>query len=358
MLIDGAPASSAARAAIVPRPIRLPREMPPVLAVGGLLEKHGDADARPRGLRLAAYRRSVDRRHHPVLRTDHRASDRACSTPQPVAVAHDLHADFASTRFAESLGLPLIGVQHHHAHVAAIAAEHGVDAPLLGLVLDGHGARQRRRQLGRRIAARRRRALHAARPSRAAGAAGRRRSPRASRGGWRRRRWLRSGRATASPRASPISRARRRWPRCWRAITAAPPPPAPAGCSTPPPACSASARCSTTKARRRCSSRRWCGTPRVLDGGWRIDDGMLDLSPLLAQLATPGFDARRRRRTVPRHARRRAGRLGRAGGGASGLSTIALGGGCFLNRVLSEDSRGAAARARPDAAAGARAAAE
>ncbi len=62
---------------------------------------------------------------------------------KPDLVAHDLHPDFPSTRLAQAFaaerGIPAIAVGHHHAHIGAIAAEHGHNGPLLGLALDGVG---------------------------------------------------------------------------------------------------------------------------------------------------------------------------------------------------------------------------
>ena len=58
----------------------------------------------------------------------------------PAVVAHDLHPDYLSTRYAQDYpGAELMAVQHHHAHLAAVAAEHGVTEPVLAVILDGAG---------------------------------------------------------------------------------------------------------------------------------------------------------------------------------------------------------------------------
>jgi hydrogenase maturation protein HypF len=54
-------------------------------------------------------------------------------------VACDAHPDYASTRFAESLGKPMVHVQHHAAHLASCAAENGVTGEALGVSWDGTG---------------------------------------------------------------------------------------------------------------------------------------------------------------------------------------------------------------------------
>ena len=58
---------------------------------------------------------------------------------RPELVAHDLHPEYLSTKWALEQDAELVGVQHHHAHAAACLAEHGGEGPALALVFDGTG---------------------------------------------------------------------------------------------------------------------------------------------------------------------------------------------------------------------------
>ena len=104
----------------------------------------------------------------------------------PEVVAHDLHPEYLSTKYAlEREGVELIGVQHHHAHLAACLAEHGRRGPAVGAIFDGTGYGTDGTVWGgellRRGPARRSGAPASLRPSRCPAA----RARSASRGGWR-----------------------------------------------------------------------------------------------------------------------------------------------------------------------------
>jgi hydrogenase maturation protein HypF len=121
-----------------PLPIQLKGPSPPILAVGGHLKNSvavtvdrqvfvsqhiGDLATAPA---LIAFRQVISdfERLYGV---------------QPSVIAADLHPDYLSTRFARESGVPIVGVQHHLAHIFSGMAENELVPPVLGVAWDGTG---------------------------------------------------------------------------------------------------------------------------------------------------------------------------------------------------------------------------
>lgn len=122
----------------VPEPLKLPYAIPPTLAVGGHLKNtfcitRGDEAFVSQHIGGLNNKATIEFFHESL---NHLLRFLAV---KPERIAHDLHPDFYTSRFAQEYGIPSYGVQHHHAHLASVAAEYGIQEPVLGLVLDGYG---------------------------------------------------------------------------------------------------------------------------------------------------------------------------------------------------------------------------
>lgn len=312
-------------------PIPLPRDMPSVLAVGPFLKNtvcvtrgseaflspvHGDLGT-PEA--IAAFEDSVERMVAELGVT-------------PVRVAHDLHPDFHSTRFALGLDLPTLAVQHHHAHAAAIAAEHGHQGPLLGLSLDGFGLGPGNQSWGGELlladGASYRRLGHLALLAQPGGDA-------AAREPWRMASAVLHslGRgAEIAPRFATIPAAGRLSVILDKGVNC-------------PPTSSAGrlfdAACgllgihlvSEFEGQAPMALEAMVTAPEAMAGGWTISEGVLDLAPLLERLAACADAAQGANLFHGTLIAALAAWVAEAAA-ATGVRTVALGGGCFFNKVL------------------------
>ncbi len=141
-IVDGAPQLIRRARGFVPLAIELPFESPQLLAAGGHLK---NVFALARGKFAYQSQHLGDLENITTLDFFRESLAHLMRTFEidPETVVHDLHPGYLSTQWAkqwaEERGLPLIAVQHHHAHIAAGMAEHSLAGPVVGLSLDGTG---------------------------------------------------------------------------------------------------------------------------------------------------------------------------------------------------------------------------
>lgn len=329
-IIDGAPAFLRRARGFVPEPIELAQDGPAVLACGAHL-KATVTVTRGREAFVSQHIGDLSDVDAARFYRETAAHLVALVGVKPEAVACDLHPDYFSTRYAEATGLPLIAVQHHAAHVAAIAAEHRVAGPILGAALDGHGLGADGSAWGGELIA-----LDGAT-------------------------WTRRGHLAPLPLIGGDRAAREPWRMGLSALAAcgrldhAERIVAGADARRLADALRRGARFPATTSLGRlfdaaaalldvCRAQDYEGqaaselealvtTPRVLDGGWRIASGALDLTPLLAHLIEARPDAALGAELF--HGTLAAA-LAEWIAADRPSGPVALGGGCMMNRVLSE----------------------
>jgi hydrogenase maturation protein HypF len=125
-----------------PLPIVLSHDVPTILAVGSHL-KNTVALSMGRQVFLSQHIGNLDTPEALAAFERVIADFLHLYESMPVAIAHDLHPDYLSTRWAQESAardsLCLLPVQHHHAHLAACLAENGAPGPALGVTWDGTG---------------------------------------------------------------------------------------------------------------------------------------------------------------------------------------------------------------------------
>jgi hydrogenase maturation protein HypF len=123
-----------------PAPVFLNHRMPSVFACGAELK---NTLCLTKGDKAFVSQHIGDLENYETLQSFELTYKHLCSVLEiePTITAYDLHPEYLSTKYAlEQLSeMPLVGVQHHHAHIASCMAEHQVDGKVIGIALDGTG---------------------------------------------------------------------------------------------------------------------------------------------------------------------------------------------------------------------------
>jgi hydrogenase maturation protein HypF len=124
----------------VPSPVTVKWPFPrPVLACGAELK---NTFCVAKGFRAFLSHHIGDLENYATLRSFTEGIEHFCRlfSVRPQVVAHDLHPEYLSTKYAlERQDLEPVGVQHHHAHIASCLADNGVAGPVIGVAFDGLG---------------------------------------------------------------------------------------------------------------------------------------------------------------------------------------------------------------------------
>ena len=253
--------------------------------------------------------------------------------PEPRCVAHDLHPDFYTTQAAQELGVKTLPVQHHHAHTLATAWEHGETGPVLGLMLDGYGMGPDGASWGGELlwvdGLEYRRVGHLTELQQPGGDV-------AAREPWR----MAAAALQALGRGNEIARrfaGQRHAAMLVQMLEKRVNSPETSSCGRLfDAACGLAGvqEVAEFEGQAPMAFEALVSAPEVMDGGWRLDEGRLNLMPLLNRLTelTPEEASNLFHGTLIAamadwvvQARE-----------DSGCDTVAFGGGCFLNRVLTE----------------------
>lgn len=125
-----------------PFPVKLPFEVPQLLAAGSELK---NTFCITNGNYAFLSHHIGDMENYETLQSFEQGVEHfeRLFRVEPEAIAYDMHPNHLATRYAleraEREGLPTVAVQHHHAHVAACMAEHGLNEPVIGAAFDGTG---------------------------------------------------------------------------------------------------------------------------------------------------------------------------------------------------------------------------
>jgi hydrogenase maturation protein HypF len=342
-VLDGAPIYLRRARGFVPDPIDLNESGPCVIAAGADL-KNTITITRGREAFVSQHIGDLDDRETIRFRIETIQHLTSILQVEPECAVCDLHPDFVSTLSAEAAGLPLIRVQHHVAHVAAVAAERRWSGPVLGVALDGQGFGTDGAPWGGELIA-----LDGARWERVGSL-----EPLALPGGDRAARepWRMGvamlerlgrlddvGRLIASfPDAARLAEALRRGARFARTTSLG---------RLFDAAAALAGVCLVQhyEGQAAMELEALVETPRVVPGGWTLADGRLDLAPMMASMLDAGLAGREAAEAF--HGTLIAGLAEWVGAAARarGLRRVALGGGCLMNRVLAEGLVAALGRA-------------